>query len=148
VKNAFIRERRFKKEVGRFKNGKTKTVFCGVCDCCGEEFKMSELSVDHIMPAGSLRGPEDLESFITRLFCSYQNMQLLCKECHTVKTYADKYSITMTEAKAGINAALMKKLPVVKYNEALTKLGASPEHLKNKTTRDNFLHETFNIHWL
>lgn len=60
------------------------------CACCGEWFKSSDVSVDHIIPAGSLNSFEDLAGFCERLFCSEEWLQVLCKLCHAKKTAEER----------------------------------------------------------
>ena len=56
------------------------------CAECKGWFKDGDTVVDHIIPAGSLKGWEDIAAFCQRLFCSIDGLQVLCKECHAKKT--------------------------------------------------------------
>jgi 5-methylcytosine-specific restriction endonuclease McrA len=69
------------------------------CAECGASFKRTEVEVDHIVPAGSLREYEDLPSFTRTLFCEADNLQVLCKPCHKKKTAAERKA--KKEAKYG-----------------------------------------------
>lgn len=60
------------------------------CNDCKGWKKSSEVSVDHIIPAGSLNTFEDLPGFCQRLFCSEDDLQLLCKDCHQIKTNEER----------------------------------------------------------
>jgi len=60
------------------------------CASCGGWFGARQVEVDHIEPAGSLRCFDDLPSFAERMFCEVDGFQVLCKECHQVKTNAEK----------------------------------------------------------
>lgn len=60
------------------------------CAHCGESFKGADIQVDHIEPAGSLKEYTDLPAFAETLFCEADNLQLLCKPCHQVKTNAER----------------------------------------------------------
>lgn len=60
------------------------------CAECGGMFKRVDVEVDHIKPAGSLKEYEDLPEFTRTLFCEADNMQVLCKPCHHVKTQAER----------------------------------------------------------
>ena len=60
------------------------------CNCCKKWFKAKDVQVDHIVSAGSLKCYEDLPAFVQRLFCEADNLQVLCKECHHVKTQEER----------------------------------------------------------
>ncbi len=60
------------------------------CKECDGWFPDKEISVDHIQPAGSLKKYDDLPGFVERLFCEADNLQVLCNECHNVKTQAER----------------------------------------------------------
>lgn len=52
--------------------------------------KKTLMFVDHINPAGSLKTYEDCSTFIKGLFCDLDNLQILCKSCHDVKTALER----------------------------------------------------------
>lgn len=56
------------------------------CAECSKWHKSTEVVVDHIKEVGSLRSPEDLPDFVMNLFCEVDNLQVLCKRCHQIKT--------------------------------------------------------------
>lgn len=60
------------------------------CAECNELFKAKEVQVDHIEPAGSLKTYKDLPAFVERMFCEADNLQVLCKPCHKVKTAEER----------------------------------------------------------
>lgn len=60
------------------------------CNHCKQWFPEKKINVDHIVPAGSLNCAEDLAPFVGRLFCEIDNLQVLCEECHNVKTQLEK----------------------------------------------------------
>lgn len=60
------------------------------CACCQGWKKSSDVSVDHIVPAGSLNTFDDLAGFCQRLFCSEEDLQVLCNSCHKIKTQEDR----------------------------------------------------------
>ena len=70
------------------KAGKHRFEF--LCNECGGWFANKDVSVDHIVPAGSLKTYEDLPGFAERLFCEPEGMQILCTDCHHVKTQAER----------------------------------------------------------
>lgn len=52
------------------------------CNCCEKWFKGSEVEVDHLVPAGSLKSFDDLPRFVENLFCELDGVQVVCKPCH------------------------------------------------------------------
>lgn len=57
------------------------------CAKCKKHFIETEIHVDHIIEAGSLRCAEDLPGFVERLFCEVDNLRVLCKPCHKSRNY-------------------------------------------------------------
>lgn len=60
------------------------------CVGCKKWFPDKEVQVDHIVPAGSLKTYDDLPSFVERLFCEADNLQVMCKPCHQLKTNEER----------------------------------------------------------
>jgi 5-methylcytosine-specific restriction endonuclease McrA len=61
------------------------------CASCNKLFVAKEVQVDHIEPVVSpMTGFIDWNTFITRLFCTTSNLQVLCKGCHSVKSDKEK----------------------------------------------------------
>ena len=56
------------------------------CAECEGWFPQSEVEVDHVVPAGSLRSFEDIAGFVERLFCEPEGLVVLCEQCHRAKT--------------------------------------------------------------
>jgi 5-methylcytosine-specific restriction endonuclease McrA len=70
------------------KDKRTKWVY--ECAACHNLFKSTEVNVDHITPAGTLTKYSDLPKFVQNLFCEQDNLQVLCKACHDVKTKEER----------------------------------------------------------
>jgi hypothetical protein len=60
------------------------------CKECNNWFPEKEIAVDHIVPAGELNDFNDLPDFCKRLFCEVDGLQVLCNNCHTIKTQLEK----------------------------------------------------------
>lgn len=60
------------------------------CAECAKWHKGSDVSVDHIVPAGSLNTFNDIAGFCERLFCNQDGLQVLCKGCHGIKTAKER----------------------------------------------------------
>lgn len=74
--------------VGKKENTRTKRKAMHYrCAGCGEEFPATEVEVDHILPVvDPLVGFVNWDTFINRLYCTKDNLQVLCKTCHKIKT--------------------------------------------------------------
>jgi 5-methylcytosine-specific restriction endonuclease McrA len=64
------------------------------CNHCKNWYPDKKINVDHIKPAGSLNTANDLPGFVERLFCEIDNLQVLCSECHDIKTKQEKQNGT------------------------------------------------------
>lgn len=58
-----------------------------LCNECGKSFARKEVHVDHREPIGSFL---DWNTWIERLFCNADNLQILCKSCHKSKTNRER----------------------------------------------------------
>lgn len=54
--------------------------------CAKCKILTSKPQVDHISPVGKFL---DWNMYIERLFCPIENLQVLCWDCHKVKTFKD-----------------------------------------------------------
>jgi len=61
------------------------------CAGCGNLFKATEVQVDHIDPVVSVTdGFIDWNEYIMRMFCEADGLQVLCSECHGIKTQNER----------------------------------------------------------
>lgn len=61
------------------------------CRSCGGEFVGSDVNVDHVVPVvDTTEGFVSWDVFIERLFCDVDNLQVLCEECHAIKSKAER----------------------------------------------------------
>lgn len=71
------------------------------CSCCGGEFVRANVEVDHKSGELKLTSIDDLVTFFKRLaLVTPSDLQILCKECHGIKTYAERYGVSEIRAKA------------------------------------------------
>lgn len=56
------------------------------CNSCKEVFPTSFVQVDHIVPAVPLTGFKSWDEVIALMFCEKDGFQVLCKDCHSIKT--------------------------------------------------------------
>jgi 5-methylcytosine-specific restriction endonuclease McrA len=61
------------------------------CGVCLNSYPAKDVQVDHIKPIiDPLIGFETWDILIANLFCEKENLQILCKPCHLLKTNAEK----------------------------------------------------------
>lgn len=60
------------------------------CAKCKGWFKSTQVSVDHIVPAGSINKFEDVAGFVERLFTGTDGLQVLCDTDHKAKTTLER----------------------------------------------------------
>lgn len=60
------------------------------CDYCKELVSGSCMDVDHISPIGSFKCLSEIHTFITKVYCAHDNLQILCDSCHREKTNLDR----------------------------------------------------------
>lgn len=57
------------------------------CATCKGSFKAGEYAIDHIVPLISVKeGYTSWDEVINNLFCDKEGFQILCHECHSVKS--------------------------------------------------------------
>ena len=82
------------------KNGKAKEVWGGVCALTGELTPQTSLEVDHKKGNHSLRSIDDIQSFVEGiLLVTFDDLQLVSKDAHKIKSYAEKHNMTFNEAR-------------------------------------------------
>jgi 5-methylcytosine-specific restriction endonuclease McrA len=61
------------------------------CAICKKEYTSTNVEVDHINPVvNPSKGFTSWDDFIANLYCSGDNLQVLCKSCHKKKTLKEK----------------------------------------------------------
>ena len=119
-KNEFIREHRVRAPIGR--NG--RVIWAAKCSQCEDTFPQSKVEVDHIHPAGTLKG--DVAGFIDRLFCDKSNMRIVCKKCHGEISLAERLGCTIDEARIHKKVIAFTKHTASDQNDIL-KLWQTPK---------------------
>lgn len=77
---------------GRKVNVKTgKLAMHYTCAACKKLYVATDVQVDHIKPVvDPKKGFVSWDSFIDRMFCEIENLQVMCKPCHKIKTDQEK----------------------------------------------------------
>lgn len=82
----------------------------GRCALCGALHSMKDIEVDHLTGNHSLRSMDDLRAFIeAMIMVRFEDLQLVCKSCHKIKSHAEKQGISFEEARQEKLAILLIK---------------------------------------
>lgn len=60
------------------------------CAECLQEFPAKEVQVNHIDPVIGDSGFIDWDTYIERMFCPVENLNVLCRTCHDVKSAQER----------------------------------------------------------
>lgn len=63
------------------------------CASCKKLFPRTGVQVDHRVPVVGKQGFVDWNTYIERMFCDVDNLQVLCKKCHKAKTQNERKKI-------------------------------------------------------
>lgn len=72
--------------IGFYKNGNPEYKTMYKCAECQGLFDIKETHVDHKTPVVGPEGFTNWDDYITRMFCDYNNLQVLCLICHGFKS--------------------------------------------------------------
>ena len=139
VKIEYLHSRRVRVPLGRkTKKNKEGLVWGLNCDQCSGLFKQHQCEVNHLNPSGSLNNLPDLTTFIIKLILvSFEDLNVLCKPCHKIQSYAERMGLTFEEAKEAKKLIAFKKLSKL---DKLDELGYTSQHTAT--------HEALNVEWL
>ena len=99
VKLEFIKQNRIKIPNPN-PRGKVKEVWGGVCALTGNTYPIGDMEVDHKEGNHSLKTLDDLVPFVKGIvMITLDDLQLVSKEAHKIKSYAEKHNISFEEAK-------------------------------------------------
>src|ERR1700677_103259 len=59
------------------------------CSSCLNCYGPKEIEIDHIIPVIPVTGFDNFNEYIKRLYCSSNDLQVLCKLCHSNKTLVE-----------------------------------------------------------
>lgn len=140
VKLEFLQKNRIRAPIGR----KTKNhpegqeVWACKCSQCGGIFRQSDVEVDHIVGNHSLKTIDDLDNFLRQIvYIKDEELQIICKGCHKIKSYAEKEGISFELAKATKEViALEKEKKLLQWLEDRDILPASNAKLRRQQAID------------
>ena len=134
VKLEFIKQNRVKIPNPK-PNARVKEVWGGKCALTGEYFVLNELECDHKEGNVSLKSVDDIQTFVEGiLIVTLEDLQLVSKEAHKIKSYAEKQGISFEEARAEKEALqLIKQKKDKEYCNEHNLVVESTQALRRKT---------------
>lgn len=129
IKLEFIKKHR--KMIPNPKRGNRAQVWGATCCICGKDHVLKNIEVDHKVGNHSLRDISDIESFILSVvLVSDNDLQLVCKDCHKIKTHAEKNNISFEDAVKEKKLIAYMKLPTPTQQKILTEHNKPYSNLK------------------
>lgn len=144
VKLQFIKESRIQIPNDNSRSMKRfPTVSGGRCEMCKGLFKEKDMEVDHRTGEHSLRQISDVQSFVEGVvFVRKEDLAYLCKPCHGIKTYSERYGVSIEEAriekrvillvKEGKVLAFLKENGIMPLSTAVKRRQQCLDHLKGE----------------
>lgn len=111
------------------------------CEICLGLFSKDETELDHVLGENPCRTFSDAADFLHSIALprNKADLQVLCKECHGIKTYAERYKVTLEEARIKKLIASLRKSKTAQENK-LKELGIQ-EIPKSAAARERLLTE-------
>jgi len=125
IKIEFIKNNRKRVNLGKItpKNPEGE-VWGAQCSICKQDFKQAECQVDHVDGNKSLKSMDDLLSFVEgMIIITDEDLALVCKPCHTIKTYSETHNISFELARITKQAIAFQKLGVKVQKKLLADKG-------------------------
>jgi 5-methylcytosine-specific restriction endonuclease McrA len=134
VKLQFMKENRVKMVNTNPRSMKAHpTVWGFKCEQCLKTFAGGNCEVDHKTGEHSLKTVTDIQKFVEGVvFVRKEDLALLCKPCHKVKTHAERYGLSIREAMAQKQAIEKNKESVKNVVAFLTEHGYNAASTKEK----------------
>lgn len=97
------------------------------CNMCKGYFITSKIQCDHTKGEHSLKTYDDMVGFTQSILdVGWDDLQLLCVDCHSYKTYSERYGVTLEEAKKEKEVIAIINGGVVKQKAFIKKHGVTP----------------------
>lgn len=104
------------------------TIWGGVCEHCNEEFQLKDMEVDHKTGEHSLRKVEDIQKFVEGIvFVTQEDLALLCKPCHKIKTHSERTGLSLKEAAISKQVIAICKGSAADVKAWIAARGATPK---------------------
>ena len=131
--------RLLKLEMGRIAdmNESTRTKWLIECEHCNNKFKMTDVEVDHVKGEHKLLTLSDVEGFARSILdVTLNDLQIICKPCHALKTYSERYDVSIEYARTELKVIEWLKVnKTPKQSEFLLSVGFEKGEITNPSKR-------------
>ncbi len=105
----------------------TRTKWLYRCEKCQGLFKQSDVQVDHKKGENPCSSLEDVASYAQALLgVGPDDLQLLCVDCHSTKTHAERYNLSEEDAKIDKQVVAIEKTKAHSVRAWLIARGITP----------------------
>lgn len=117
-------------------NPNTRTKWLCDCEMCKQPFKLADIEVNHKKGENSLLCFDDMATFAQSILgVGFDDIEVLCKECHAALTYGSRYGVTIEEAKERKVVIQKLKQTVAKQKKELLAFGFKSTETSNEPLR-------------
>jgi len=135
IKINFIKKHRIRIANPKKTKRSPAEVWGAKCELCSKFFVLKEIQVDHKVGNHSLIEISDIQSFIESIVMVEENdLQLICKGCHKIKTYSERMGISFEKAEKEKKIIAYTKLKVDKQIEILMEHNLPANNVKIRKT--------------
>lgn len=100
------------------------------CARCDKFYKLADVEVNHKVQVGKNFCLESLGDFTTKLLMvSEEDLEILCKPCHSIVTYMERSGMSMEDAEIEKKVIKFMKKPAEAQKKGLISLGIQPAKL-------------------
>lgn len=116
-------------------NTRTKWLYrCAIYD---KLYKLADVEVDHIEGEHSFKCAEDFQNYWDKvLMAPVSSLQVLSKEAHAIKTYAERYGLSWEEAESRKKVIAKGNQPVADQKKELISYGFKATEVSNAVKRE------------
>ena len=120
---------------------RTRTKWLVKCEMCGELFKLGDTEIDHKFGNHTFTKVEDFENYFNNiLMVGFDDLSILCKEDHAVKTLSESLGISIESARTEKKVIAICKGSAKLVDKFLADNGVTGI-AKNPTSRRNAVRE-------
>lgn len=117
-------------------NPNTRTKWLIQCECCGEMFKLGDIEINHKQGENPLLSFEDVLPFTKSILgVGFDDIEVLCKGCHSILTYSERYGMSFEDAKQEKWVIAKINQTVAAQKKELLAAGFTAKEITNEESR-------------